>query len=170
MKNTFFGLWILFLGLFIIWCSSQNVWDVEYDLSSEMWRNLHCSAMFQKADVAKLKWTHWIAERILDDNYLVEWKMDTDNWEYYTTCIYPQSDGEWNISISPRDDLLGSINPAVQYCITNWWTYTIMENSTSTYWECWFENWESCNAWEYYYWVCSQESIETWLVTSWDVE
>ncbi len=119
MRNSIFGLWILFFGVFISWCSSQNVWDVEYDLSSEMWRNLHCSAMFQKADVAKLKWTHWIAERIFDDKYLVEWKMDTDNWEYYTTCIYPQNDGEWNISISPKDDLSGSINPAVQYCISN---------------------------------------------------
>jgi len=34
-------------------CNSQNVRDVEYDLSTEMGREMHCYAQFQKDHQAK---------------------------------------------------------------------------------------------------------------------
>ena len=145
----FFGFWMLFA-----WCNSQNVWDVEYDLTTEMWRNLHCSAMFQKAGVAELKGTHWVSEREVEDTYLLEWRMETDKGDYYTTCVYLQDGSDWYISISPVDDLSWTINPSTQYCLSNGWTYSIDENETSIFSQCSFDDGLSCNAWDYYYWVC----------------
>ena len=159
----FFGLWMLFA-----WCNSQNVWDIEYDLTTEMWRNLHCSAMFQKADVAKLKGTYWVPEKFWDDTYVVEWKMDTNKGDYYTTCTYLQDGSDWNISISPADDLSGSINPATRYCISHDWTYTIEDNWTNIFWQCSFDDESSCDAWEYYNWECSPALWNPSLLSSSD--
>jgi len=154
MKKSLVLLWVFSFWILFAWCNSQNVWDMEYDLTNEIWRNLHCSAMFQKADVAKLKGTYWVSEKFWDDTYVLEWKMDTDKGDYYTTCTYLQDGSDWNISISPADDLSRSINPATMYCISHGWTYTIEDNWTSIFWQCSFDDESSCDAWEYYYWEC----------------
>ena len=154
MKKSLVLLWVFSFWILFAWCNSQNVWDLEYDLTNEIWRNLHCSAMFQKADVAKLKGTYWVAEKFWDNAYVLEWKMDTNKGDYYTTCTYLQDGSDWNISISPADDLSGSINPATMYCISHGWTYTIEDNWTSIFWQCLFDDESSCDAWEYYYWEC----------------
>lgn len=154
MKKSLFLLWVFSFWILFAWCNSQNVWDIEYDLTNEIWRNLHCSAMFQKADVAKLKGTYWVSEKFWDDTYVVEWRMDTNKGDYYTTCTYLQDGSDWNISISPADDLSGSINPATRYCISHDWTYTIEDNETSIFWQCSFDDGSSCDAWDYYNWEC----------------
>ena len=169
MNKKLTVLWVLSFWLVVAWCTTHNVWDDDYDLWTEIWRELHCSAMFQKADVAELKWTYWVAEREVEDTYLVEWRMETDKWDYYTTCIYPQGEGDWNISISPVDDLSESINPAMQYCLSQNWNYSIEYNDTSIFSVCSFEDTSSCNAWEFYYWVCtlsSEDLLETNLAIS----
>lgn len=160
MNKKLTVIWVFSFLLVLAWCSSKNVWDIDYDLWTEMWRQLHCSAMFQKAGIAELKWTNWVTERDVENTNLVEWLMETSKWNYYTTCIYPQNESEWNISISPADDLSWSINPAIQFCLSKNWSYSIEVNDTSIFWVCSLEDSYSCNAWDFYYWACSSASLE----------
>ena len=161
MKNLFSVLWVLGFSFLFVWCSSQNVWDVDYDLTNEVWREMHCSAMFQKAGVATLKSTYWLGEKEAEDGYIVEWRMDTDKGIYSTTCIYPKAEGDWAISISPEDDLSWSINPAVQYCINTDGAYGINLDGENMFWECRFADGTSCEAWTYFYWKCPTDLSET---------
>ena len=51
-KVTQLALWCS-LMVFLTGCNSKNVWDMDYDLSTEIGRELHCYAEFQRDHQAK---------------------------------------------------------------------------------------------------------------------
>jgi hypothetical protein len=79
MKNITLSLAILWLWTIILaGCNSKEVWDVEYDLSTEIGREMHCYAQFQKNIRANSYWAEWTNEVNNEWNYGVEWKVKAD--------------------------------------------------------------------------------------------
>jgi hypothetical protein len=53
MKKTLFVLLGLMITALLAGCTRQNLWDLDYNLTTEMGRQLHCYAQFQKDYHAK---------------------------------------------------------------------------------------------------------------------
>ena len=94
------GLWAVVLT----GCNSQEVWDVDYDLSTEIGRELHCYAQFQKNIRANSYWADWANEVNNWFGAVVEWKVTADGEEYNLVCNY--SDDLWDrtINYTPVDE------------------------------------------------------------------
>jgi len=94
------GLWAVVLT----GCNSQEVWDVDYDLSTEIGRELHCYAQFQKNVRANSYWADWANEVNNWFGAVVEWKVTADGEEYNLVCNY--SDDLWDrtINYTPVDE------------------------------------------------------------------
>lgn len=143
------GLWAVILT----GCNSKNVWDVDYDLSTEMWRELHCYAQFQKSVRANSYWAEWTNEVNNEWDYVVEWKVTADGIKYNLVCNYPEDGGNRSVNYSPVDTA-EIWNPASEYCIANWWTFEIVSNETDIYGECTLPDWTKCEEWTYYNGEC----------------
>ena len=155
MKKS--GLWLVAMSwlaiLVLAGCNSKNVWDVDYDLSTEVGRQLHCYAQFQKDNKAKNYWAEWVAEVKNGFYTLVEWKVKADDNEYNLVCNYSDDLGEFSINYTPID-VPEIWNPASEYCIDQWWTYEIVSDETSIYGECTLPDGTKCEQWALFYWGC----------------
>jgi hypothetical protein len=94
------GLWASVLT----WCNSQEVWEADYDLSTEIGREMHCYAQFQKNVRANSYWAEWANE--VNDWFLavVEWKVTADGEEYNLVCNYSDDLEDWTINYTPVDE------------------------------------------------------------------
>lgn len=154
-KNVLWFVAVLWLVAFVLTgCNSQNVWDVEYDLSTEMGREMHCYAEFQRDHQAKQYWAEWVSEVNNGFTTVVEWKVKADEKEYYVVCNYSDDIADWTLNATPITEWIALGNPASEYCLDQWWTYEIVSNETSIYWECTLSDWTKCEEWALFYWGC----------------
>ena len=159
------GLWAVVLT----GCNSQEVWDVDYDLSTEMGREMHCYAQFQKNVRANSYWAEWTNEVNNWFSAIVEWKVTADDEVYNLVCNYSDDSEDWTINYTPANEP-EIWNPASEYCISNWWSYEIVSNETSIYWECTLPDGNKCEEWAYYNGECWAESNEEIRTPEFDLE
>ena len=144
------GVWAVILT----GCNSKNVWDVDYDLSTEIGREMHCYAQFQKDHQAKNYWAEWVPEQSNGFNVIVEWKVKADEKEYFLVCNYSDDIADWILNATPISEWNAIGNPASEYCIANGWSFEIVSNETDIYWECTLPDWTECEEWAYYNGEC----------------
>ena len=155
MKKTLSLVAILWLWTVILTgCGSKNVWDLDYDLSTEMWRQLHCYAQFQRDHQAKQYWAEWVKEVNNGFGAIVEWKIKADEKEYFVVCNYSDDIADWTLNATPISEWIATGNPASEYCIANGWSFEIVSNETDIYWECTLPDWTKCEEWAYYNGEC----------------
>ena len=159
------GLWAIILT----GCNSKNVWDVEYDLSTEMWREMHCYAQFQKNVRANSYWAEWVSEVNNWSVAIVEWKVKADGEEYNLVCNYSDDLWDWTINYTPVNEP-EIWNPASEYCIANGWSFEIVSNETDIYWECTLPDWTKCEEWAYYNGECWEWIDEKFQSLDFDLE
>jgi len=94
------GLWAIILA----WCDSKKVWDSDYDLSTEIGREMHCYAQFQKDVRGNSYWAEW--ENEVNDGFsaTVKWKVTADGEEYNLICNYSDDLEDWTINYTPADE------------------------------------------------------------------
>ena len=135
----------ILVGIAVLWavilagCNWKNIRDVDYDLSTEIWREMHCYSQFQK--------------NVKANNYWAEWKVKADDEEYNLVCNYSDDLWDWTINYTPinKPEIW---NPASEYCIANGWSFEIVSNETDIYWECTLTDWTKCEEWAYYNGEC----------------
>lgn len=170
MKKTLSLVAILWLWTVLLtWCNSKNVWDVDYDLSTEVWRQLHCYAQFQKDVRANNYWAEWVREVSNGFTTLVEWKVNADGEEYNLVCNYPDDLGEFSINYTPVD-APEIWNPASEYCLNQGWSYEIVSTETDIYGECTLPDGTKCEEWAFYNGECWAENNEEIQTPEFDVE
>lgn len=172
MKKTLSLVAILWLWAVILTgCNSKNVWDVDYDLSTEMGRQLHCYAQFQKDHQAKQYWAEWVREINNGFEAIVEWKVKADENEYYLVCNYSDDIADWTLNATPISEWIAIGNPASEYCINQWWAFEIVSNETDIYGECTLPDGTKCEEWVLFYWECQPQNSEEEIQTpEFDVE
>ena len=94
------GLWAVVLT----GCNSQEVWEADYDLSTEIGREMHCYAQFQKNVRANSYWAEWGNEMNNWFVAVVEWKVTADGEEYNLVCNYSDDLEDWTIDYAPVDE------------------------------------------------------------------
>jgi len=94
------GLWAVVLT----GCSSQEIWESNYDLSTEIGREMHCYAQFQKSVRANSYWAEWSNEVNNWFSAIVEWKVTADGEKYNLICNYSDDLEDWTISYTPIDE------------------------------------------------------------------
>ena len=161
MKNFLSLVAILWLWTVILTgCNSKNVWDVDYDLSTEIGREMHCYAQFQKNVKADVYWAEWVPEYDYEWTFIVEWKVKADTDEYNLVCNYSGDESKWTINYTP----VGSVevgNPASEYCVNQWWTFEIVSSDTSIYGECTLPDGTKCEEWAFYNGECQSWNDES---------
>ena len=159
------GLWAIILT----WCNSKEVWDVDYDLTNEIGRELHCYAQFQKNVKADSYWAEWVGEVSDGFNVIVEWKVTADGNEYNLVCNYTDDSADWTINYTPVNEP-EIWNPASEYCINNWWSFEIVSNETDIYGECTLPDGNKCEEWAYYNGECWSDNSEEIQIPEFDLE
>jgi len=94
------GLWAVVLT----GCNSKEVRDADYDFSTEIGRELHCYAQFQKNVKADSYWAEWLNEV---NNWfwaIVEWKITADDEVYNLVCNYSDDLWDWTIEYTPVNE------------------------------------------------------------------
>lgn len=94
------GLWAIILA----WCDSKEVWESDYDLSTEIGREMHCYAQFQKDVRANSYWAEWENEVNDGFNAVVKWKVSADGEEYNLICNYSDDLEDWTINYTSADE------------------------------------------------------------------
>jgi len=100
-RNILLLVAILWATLLLTGCNSKEVWDVDYDLTNEIGRQLHCYAQFQKENKWNTYWVDWEPEI---KNWFVaieEWVAKVDDVEYNLRCTYSDDIGDWTIEYNP---------------------------------------------------------------------
>ena len=165
MKKSALLLATLWLWTAILtWCNWKNVWDVDYDLSTEMWRELHCYAEFQRDHQAKQYWAEWVNEVNNGFVAIVEWKVKADEKEYYLVCNYSDDIADWIISATPISEWVAIWDPASEYCVNQEWSFEIVSTDTDIYGECTLSDETKCEEWAFYNgecWAQNNEEIQT---------
>lgn len=170
MKKTLSLLVILWLWTAIITgCNSKNVWDVDYDLSTEIGRQLHCYAQFQKDVRAKNYWAEWVSEVSNWFGVIVEWKVKADGEEYNLVCNYSDDLGEIGINYTPID-MPEVGNPASEYCLQQGWVFEIVSNETDIYGECTLPDGTKCEEWAFYNGECQEWDNKVIQIPEFDLE
>ena len=162
-KSVLWLITLLWLTVLLAWCNSKEVWDVDYDLSTEIGRELHCYAQFQKSVRANSYWAEWTNEVNNWFVTVVEWKVTADGEEYNLVCNYSDDLWDWTINYTPVNEP-EIWNPASEYCIANGGTFEIISSSTAIYGECTLPDGTKCEEWEYYNgecWTENNEEIQT---------
>ena len=90
--------------LILTGCNSQEVWESDYDLSTEVGRELHCYAQFQKNVRANFYGAEWTSEVNNWFGAVVEWKVIADGEEYNLVCNYSDDLEDWTIDYTPVDE------------------------------------------------------------------
>ena len=49
------------------------------------------------------------------------------------------------------------LDKAVEFCIDNWWTHSLIHSQTAVYWECTLPNWVVCDDQEFLAWECQND-------------
>ncbi len=164
MKKTLLLVAILWLWTAILMgCNWKNVRDVDYDLSTEMGRELHCYAEFQRDHQAKQYWAEWISEVNNGFGAIVEWKVKADEKEYYLVCNYSDDINDWSLNATPVSEWTAIWDPASEYCVDQGWSFEIVSNETSIYGECTLLDGTKCEEWAFYNGECwnLEEQIQT---------
>ncbi len=155
MKKKLSSVLILLLWVAILtWCNWKNVWDVDYDLSTEMWRQLHCYAQFQKNVKAESYGAEWTKEVNDVSGTIVEWQVKADGEKYNLVCNFSDDLEDWSINYTPVN-APEIWNPASEYCLNQWWSYEIVSNEKDIYGECAFSDWSVCEQWALYKGECN---------------
>ena len=128
MKKIFSISWIIVSWILLSWCNSKNVWDVDYDLSTEIGREMHCYAEFQRDHQAKQYWAEWVNETNNGFMTIVEWKVKADEKEYYLVCNYSDDIGDWTLNATPITEWIAVWDPASEYCVNQGWNFEIVSN------------------------------------------
>ncbi len=148
-KSTLWLVAILWLVTVLAGCNSKEAWDVDFDLKDKIGRQLHCYVQFQKENE--------------EDNYVVDWKPESNNWftaivewiaksddkEYALKCTYDDG-GDWTIEYTPTVDEQFDLNTpegrqaaceerAGYYLNFNEWTF--VWNDESEGWASFVRNW-----------------------------
>ena len=148
-KNVLWFVAVLWLATVLTGCNSKEVWDVDYDLSTEMWRQLHCYAQFQRDHQAKNYWAEWVSEVNNGFGSIVEWKVKADEKEYYLVCNYSDDIADWILNATPIDKWIATGDPASEYCVNQGWIFEIVSNETDIYGECTLTDETKCEEWAY---------------------
>jgi len=150
-KNTLWLVATLLLATMLLaGCNSKEVWDVDYDLSTEIGRQLNCYAQFQKENEGSSYWVDWEPET---NNWFIaieEWVAKVDDVEYDLRCTYSDDAGDWTIEYSPLNpegfDLqseegrqMACEERAGYYLNFNEWTFVWTDESEG--WASFVRNW-----------------------------
>lgn len=161
MKKSTLLLAIVWLWTIILsGCNSKEVWDVDYDLTTEIGRQLHCYAQFQKNNPAKEYWAEWVSEITNWKTIIVEWRVKSDDKEYNLVCNYSDDLGEISINYTPVEEKNAVGDPAAEYCNKERWEFEIVSNETNIYGQCLLPNGMVCEVWKLYNGECPSEDDE----------
>lgn len=149
MKNLWLVAILWLAGLLLTGCGSKEVWDVDYDLTNEIGRQLHCYAQFQKENKARNYWVDWQPETSNWFTVVVEWMAKADDKEYALKCTY-DDEGSWTIEYTPTVDEQFDLNTpegrivaceerAGYYLNFNEWTFVWDDESEG--WASFVRNW-----------------------------
>lgn len=171
MKKTTLWIVALLAVATLAGCNNQNVWDVDYDLTTEIWREMHCYAQFQKDFPAKEYWAEWVNEVEHEWFYIVEAKVKADDQEKNLVCSYPM-DAE---KLKERTILTTNIemknaigDPSAEFCNTNWWEFEIVSNETDIFGQCLLPNGMICKSWDFFNWECPSKDDENYSNYYWE--
>ena len=165
MKKTLWFVAILGLwSVILTGCNSKEVRDLDYNLSTEIGRQLHCYAEFQRDHQAKNYWAEWVSEMNNGFESIVEWKVKADEKEYYLVCNYSDDIADWTLNATPIDKWVATGNPASEYCVNQGWIFEIVSNETDIYWECTLSDGTKCEEWAYMNGECWNENNEEILI------
>lgn len=140
MKNLWLVAILWLASLLLTGCNSKEVWDVDYDLTNEIGRQLHCYAQFQKENKARNYWVDWEPESSNWFTVVVEWIAKADDKEYALKCTYSDDASDWTIEYTPTVDEQFDLNTpegrivaceerAGYYLNFNEWTFTWEDES-----------------------------------------
>ena len=171
MKKTLFLVVVTWLWAVILaGCNWKNVWDVDYDLSTEIGRQLNCYAQFQRDHQAKQYWAEWTSEVNNWFSAIVEWKVKADEKEYYLVCNYSDDIGDLTLNATPTVEWISIWDPASEHCINQGWSFEIVSNETDIYGECTLPDGTKCEEWAYYNGECWSENNEEIQASEFDLE
>ena len=151
MKKS--ALWlaaILWLTTVFLAGCNFNSWGVEYNLKSEIGRQLHCLDQFSMEINTDTYWANMSPE--VNNGFLaiVEWNVKVNNDEYHLVCTYSDDSSDWTIEYA----LITSEQPDLQteegrlaaceerawfYLNFNEWTFVWADESEG--WASFIRNW-----------------------------
>lgn len=148
-KNTLWLVAVLWLSAVLAGCNI-NTWNIEYDLTNEMGRQLHCLDQFQKEIKADSYWAEMKPEVSNGFVITLEWNVKANDKEYHLVCIY--SDDAWdftmefvplsseNFDLQTEEGRLAACEERAGYYLNfNEWTF--VWNDESEGWASFVRNW-----------------------------
>ena len=149
-KNTLLFLAVLWVSTVLLTGCNFNGWDIEYDLTNEMGRQLNCLDKFWKEIKADSYWAQMNPEVTNGFSTIVEWNVRVNDEEYHLVCTYSDDIWDWTMDytllVSNQFDLeneLGRIEACADkvgfYLNTN--NYDISWDEESEGWASFVRNW-----------------------------
>lgn len=151
---------ILWLGTVIL-VGCDNATTESYDLTNEIWRQLHCYDQFKIEKPANNYWADWLPEVIDWNTVFVEATAKADEEEFRLICTYMDNGEDWNVEVYPLAEINSEepevwiANPASVYCEENGGTLKLEDGSGL----CMFEDGSYCEEWSYQRWECQPGEI-----------
>ena len=103
-KNILWLAVILWLGTVIL-AGCDNAKTENYDLTNEIWRQLHCYDQFKIEKPAKNYWADWLPEVIDWNTVFVEATASADGEEFRLICNYMNNGEDWNVEVYPLAEI-----------------------------------------------------------------
>ena len=148
-KSTLWLVAILWLATVLTGCNF-NSWDVEYDLSTEMGRQLNCLDKFWKEIKADSYWAEMHPEVNNGFSAIVEWIVKINDDEYHLVCTYSDDIWDWTMDytlvvhnqfdLETEDGRLAACEDRVGFYLNfNEWTFVWADESEG--WASFVRNW-----------------------------
>ena len=99
-KGTLWLVAVLWLSAVLVGCN-LNTRDVEYDLTNEMGRQLHCLDQFQNEIKADSYWAEMKPEVSNGFVITLEWNVKANDKEYHLVCTYSDDIWDFTMEYSP---------------------------------------------------------------------
>lgn len=148
-KSTLWLVAILWLATVLAGCNF-NSWDVEYDLSTEMGRQLNCLDKFWKEIKADSYWAEMHPEFSNGFSTIVEWIVKVNDDEYHLVCTYSDDIWDWTMDytlvahnqfdLETEDGRLAACEDRAGFYLNfNEWTFVWQDESEG--WASFVRNW-----------------------------
>ena len=149
-ENTLWLAIILWLATVLLTGCNFNTWSLEYNLKSEVGRQMHCLDQFWKEVKADSYWAQMSPEVSNGFSIIVEWNVKANDEEYHLICTYSDDSNDWTIEYttitseqfdlhSGEGRLAACEERAGFYLNFNEWTFTWEDESEG--WASFVRNW-----------------------------
>ena len=165
-RNTLWLVAILWLATVLLAGCNFNRWDVEYDLTNEMGRQLNCLDKFWKEINADSYWAQMSPEVNNGFSAIVEWTVKVNDDEYHLVCTYSDDLSDWTMDyelVAPNQFDLETELGRIEACADRVGFY-LNTNDYDISWEEEGEGWASfIRNWHVIYtkqWESAEDDVE----------